>query len=258
MGLFAQSDVPLSRAVRDARTAAAQARRDKGDIEGADMLQVMEDMQEAHSQMMQLPPLRDLIAAAEQQAPNLKQMGNLIEQEKEKLKISKLRAWDVGVLQGSYIIGRGDIFSLNTDGGVIVPSASVIDNVNLQGIVGLRISPSMILQNRRQAEINRLEIERLSMISEENAQTVAAQVVDLYNLTQAALDELDVRAEVYQAVMARTELAEGLFRQGSMTLQEYAEIEARTAEAASRFFAAKGQFSRYFQALMVRVYGKRP
>jgi len=139
-----------------------------------------------------------------------------------------------------------------------VPTAAVVDNLNMQGSVGVKINPISFLKSRREAEIARLEGERLEAQKDLIGRDVAEGVIFAYNSAQKALDMMDLRAEAMEAVLARAELAERLFRQGAMTLTEYTEYQTGASDMSAKFQDARGNFRLYYHLLMERVYGKIP
>ena len=77
-------------------------------------------------------------------------------------------------------------------------------------------------------------------------------------MAQKSLDMMDLRAEAMEAVLARADLAERLFRQGAMTLSEYTEFQSKASDMSAKFHDARGDFRLYYHMLMERVYGKIP
>lgn len=217
-----------------------------------------ENLNEAKGELMRLPPLKDMLKIAIQSAPRSRQIGISQQQQREEEKLWKLSQLDILTFQGVALAGRRDVFSVNSDGTVFVPNATVVDNVNFQGSVGLRLSPITFLKSRRQAEIARLESDRLGVELDLIARDVAEGVIYAYNMAQKSLDMMDLRAEAMEAVSARAELAERLFRQGAMTLSEYTEFQSKSSDMAAKFHDARGDFRLYYHMLMERVYGKIP
>jgi len=207
---------------------------------------------------MRLPPLKDLLKIAMQAAPENRQIKITQQQEKEREKLWRLSQIDFLTLQGAAIAGRRDIFSVNSDGTVFVPNATVVDNLSFQGTVGLRVNPINIFKGRRQVEIAKLEGKRLEIELDLIGQQVMEGVIFAYNNAQKSIELMDIRAEAMEVVLARTELAERLFRQGAMTLTEYTEFQSKAADISSKFYDARGDFRLYYHMLMARVYGKIP
>ena len=160
--------------------------------------------------------------------------------------------------QGIGLAGRQDVFAVNTDGTVYVPQASVVDKFNMQGSLSLKLNPISFLQSRRQVQIAKLEGERLEVERNLIEREVAEGVIYVYNMAQKSLDMMDLYAESMEAVSARAELAERLFRQGAMTLSEYTEFQSKSSDMNAKFHGARNDFRYYYQVLMERVYGKIP
>jgi len=128
-----------------------------------ELADVVENLNEAKGELMRLPPLKDLLKIAMQAAPENRQIKITQQQEKEREKLWRLSQIDFLTLQGAAIAGRRDIFSVNSDGTVFVPNATVVDNLSFQGTVGLRVNPINIFKGRRQVEIAKLEGKRLEI-----------------------------------------------------------------------------------------------
>ena len=217
-----------------------------------------ENLNEAKGELMRLPPLKDMLKIAVQTAPRSRQIDITQQQEREREKLWKLAQLDVLTFQGVAIAGRRDVFAVNSDGTVFVPTASVVDNLNTQGSVGIKINPISFLQSRRQVQIAKLEGQRLEVERDLIARDVAEGVIYAYNMAQKSLDMMDLRAEAMEAVLARADLAERLFRQGAMTLSEYTEFQSKSSDMSAKFHDARGDFRLYYHMLMERVYGKIP
>jgi outer membrane protein TolC len=219
---------------------------------------VRDQLNDAQGELMRLPPLKDLLKIALQSAPGSKQIDITQQQEREREKLWRLAQLDILTLQGVAIAGRRDVFAVNSDGTVFVPTASVVDNLNTQGSIGLRINPISFLQSRRQVQIAKLEGARLEAEREIMGRGVAEGVIFAYNMAQKSLELMDLRAETMEAVTARADLAERLFRQGAMTLTEYTEFQSKASDMSAKFYDARGDFRLYYHMLMERVYGKIP
>jgi len=219
---------------------------------------VREAYSEAAGELMELPPLRDLLQVATQTTPDVRAIDVAKEQERVREKLWKLSNWDLVSFLGVGIVGRRDVFAVNTDGTVYVPTASVVDNMNTQGSVSIKVNPVSFLQNGKQAQLARLERERLDAVRETRQRDVAEGVIHAHSMAQKSLALMDARAEAYYAVAARAELAEQLFRQGAMTLSEYTEFQSKASDMAAKFQDARGDFRLYYNLLMERVYGKLP
>ena len=234
----------------DTPRAAAAAARPVGAVDA--------QLLSARGELLTLPPLRDLLEIATSTTPQARKIALAQAQEAERAKLWKLANWDVVSLQALAIGGRRDVFAINTDGSVYVPNASVVDNTNLQASLLLKVSPVSFFQNRRQVEVTRLERERLAAEGEAVRRDVAEGVIYAYNMAQKSLDLMDARATAHHAVEARAELAERQFRQGAMSLAEYAEFQSKASDMAAKFQDARGDFRLYYQLLMERVYGRVP
>lgn len=213
---------------------------------------------EAKGELMRLPPLKDMLKVAVQSAPKSRQIDIAQQQEKEREKLWKLAQVDILTFQGAAIAGRRDIFSVNSDGTVFVPNATVVDNLDFQGSVGLKLNPISFLKSRRQVEMASLEGQRLEAEKDLIANEVKEGVIYAYNMAQKSLDMMDLRAEAMEVVTARAELAERLFRQGGMSLSEYTEFQSKSSDMTVKFHDARGDFRLYYHLLMERVYGKIP
>ena len=217
-----------------------------------------ENLNEAKGELMRLPPLKDMLKIAVQTAPRSRQIDITQQQEREREKLWKLAQLDVLTLSGVAIAGRRDVFAVNSDGTVFVPTASVVDNLNTQGSFGIKINPVSFLQSRRQVQIAKLEGQRLEVERDLIASEVSEGVIFAYNMAQKSLDMMDLRAEAMEVVLARADLAERLFRQGAMTLSEYTEFQSKSSDMSAKFHDARGDFRLYYHMLMERVYGKIP
>jgi len=224
----------------------------------SDLSTARDELVEARGELMRLPPLKDMLKIAIQSAPKSRQIEIVQQQEREREKLWKLAQMDILTFQGVAIAGRQDVFAVNTDGTVYVPKASVVDNLNTQGSVSLKLNPISFFQSKRQVQIAKLEGERLEVEKDLIARDVAEGVINAYNMAQKSLEMMDLRAEAMEAVLARTELAERLFRQGAMSLSEYADYQAKSSDMAAKFYDARGDFRLYYHMLMERVYGKIP
>ena len=213
---------------------------------------------DAKGELMRLPPLKDLLKIALQSAPGSKQIDITQQQEREREKLWKLAQADILTLQGVAIAGRRDVFAVNTDGTVFVPTASVVDNLNTQASIGVRINPISFFQSRRQVQIAKLEGARLEVEREIGGRAISEGVIFAYDMAQKSLELMDLRAEAMEAVTARADLAERLFRQGAMTLTEFTEFQSKASDMSAKFYDARGDFRLYYHMLMERVYGKIP
>ncbi len=224
----------------------------------SDLVAARDELIEAKGELMRLPPLKDMLKVAIQTAPKSRQIDITQQQEREREKLWKLAQLDVLTFQGVAIAGRRDVFAVNTDGTVYVPTASVVDNLNTQGSVSVKLSPISFFQSRRQVQIAKLEGERLEVERDLISRDVAEGVIYAYNMAQKSLEMMDLRAEAMEAVLARAELAERLFKQGAMTLTEYTEFQSKASDMTAKFYDARGDFRLYYHMLMERVYGKIP
>ena len=220
--------------------------------------QVSEELLDAQGQLLRLPPLQDLLKVALQSTPQARKIEIAKQQEREREKLWKLANYDFLTFQGAAIAGRRDVFAVNTDGSVYVPTASVVDNMNAQGSVSIKLSPVSFFQNGKQKQIIRLERDRLDAEREILERDVAEGIIYAYNMAQKSLDLMDARSEAMESVSTRAELAERLFRDGAMTLSEYAEFQSKASDMKAKFQDARGDFRLYYQLLMERVYGKVP
>lgn len=217
-----------------------------------------EQLIEAATELLTLPPLKDLLRIASNSNPLSRKFDAAKEKEVVREKLWKLANYDVLTFQSVYLAGRRDVFAINTDGSVYVPTASVVDNLNMQGSIALRINPMSFFLNKKQAEISVVEQKRLSAEQESISRDIAEGVIYAYNMAQKSLEMMDARSEALQLVNSRAELAEQMFRNGSMTLSEYAEFQSKASDMDAKFRDAKGDFRLYYQLLMERVYGKLP
>ena len=217
-----------------------------------------DELVNAHGELMRLPPLKDLLEIALRSAPENRKYDIAQEKEEVRKKLWRLANWDVGSVQLLGLTGRRDVFGVNTDGTVYVPTASVVDNMNTQASVFFKISPVSFFQHKRQVEILTLEQKRIDVEREITSRTTAEGVIYAYNMAQKSLDIMDARAEAVRLVGARAELAEKLFRQGAMSLVEYTEFQSAAAELTAKFQDSRGDFRLYYLMLMERVYGKIP
>ena len=253
--LAAQSTI--ADATADARLAAA-ARRTTVPARARLAPRADSLLAEAQADLLGLPPLGDLLAAAAATAPHNRQIALAQAQEVAREQGWRLADFDLVTFQAVGITGRRDVFAVNTDGSVFVPTASTVDNLNMQASVSLKVNPVSFFQNAKQREVRQLERDRLEAVREEGARSVAEGVIYAYNMAQKSLDVMDARAGALRLVESRAELAEQLFRQGAMTLADYAEFQSKAADMAAKFSDSRGDFRLYYQTLMARVYGELP
>ena len=213
---------------------------------------------ESHGELMRLPPLASLIELARKNAVESRSLDIAVEQEHLRAKMARLRSLDVVTVQGAGVVGRRDVFAINSDGTVNTAAAALIDNTQLQGAISLRVNPMQVLINRKAATVSELEADRLRVQKEAVGRGIAEGVTQLYDLAQKSLDLMDVRAQAAELNATTAELAARLFEQGAMTLGDYAQVANDSFEAAAKFEDARGDFRLYYQMLMTRVYGELP
>ena len=212
----------------------------------------------AQIDLLELPPLDDLLAEAANTAPQRREIAIAQAQALADERIWRLADYDLLTLQGVAIAGRRDVFAVNTDGTVYVPTASVVDNLNTQAMVSVRVNPISFFQNAREREKRRLEHDRLAAVGEEGAREVAEGIIYAHSMARKSLDVMDTRASALALVESRADLAEQQFRSGAMTLADYAEYQSKAADMAAKFEDARGDFRLYYRMLMARVYGTVP
>lgn len=155
---------------------------------------------DARGELMRLPPLQDLLKVASKTAPRLRTLDLAQQKEDVRASLWQLENWNVLNVQGAAIAGRRDIFSVNSDGQVYVPRATVVDNVTLNGAIALKVNPVTFLKSKRQVEI--LALERLGSERDVVLRDVAEGVIYTYNMGQKAIDLMDVRTGIKDAIAA--------------------------------------------------------
>lgn len=221
-------------------------------------LNSMESLNEARASLMQLPELKDLIKIAIQRSNPSRKYAVMKQQEKQRQKKWQLSNWDFLSVQGAAVAGRRDVFAINSDGTVVIPSASVADNMNVQASVSFKINPLKIFMNKKQIEIIKLERELLDVEEEKANSSITEGVVFAYKMTKKKLEQMDAISESLLLVQSRAKLAELEFRQGSMKLADYTEFHTKMTDLKVKFIDARGDFRLYYATLMERVYGKIP
>lgn len=213
---------------------------------------------EAAGDLMRLPPLKELLAIAERNSPETAQLTAIREKEKNRQAFFRIANWDLVEFNAIGFAGRQDIFSVTSDGTVFAPTAAVLDRFSGQASVALKWRPTDILQNRAQARISKFEMEALEAQMEMRRRNTAEGVITAYNQASISLDVMMAHADAYGAIRARSELASRLFEQGAMSMVDYAEMHAKTADMAVKYAKARGDFNAAYQLLMERVYGRIP
>ncbi len=216
------------------------------------------EVQEARGEMMRLPALNDLIDVARKLSPNQKYLDKAAEIEQQKRKIFALADYKPLSINADAFRGNQDVFSLNSDGGLIRPSATVQNRTNTQASVTLRLIPADIFINKANRRIHEIEIERMSLLADQNAQTYAGEIAYLHGMTEKALDLMDLFAEGAEVMLTNAEMGKRLYQQGAMTLADYSGVLTSSVEATAKFENAKGEFRLYYQMLMTKVYGRVP
>ncbi len=216
------------------------------------------DLAEARGDMMRLPDLNDLIDLARKLSPNQKFLEKAAEIEAEKRKIFRYADFKPLSVNADAFRGNQDVFSLNSDGVLIRPSATVQNRTNTQAAVTLRLIPADILINKANRRIHEIERERMAHLADQGAQAAAGEIAYLHGMTEKALDLMDLFAESAELMQTNAEMGKRLYQQGAMTLADYSAVVTSAVESGAKFENAKGEFRLYFQMLMTKVYGRVP
>ena len=212
----------------------------------------------AHVEMMRIPPLNDLIDLARQRSPQQKFLEKAIAVERERLKIHQWADLKPLSINADAFRGNLDVFTVNSDGDILRPSAAVQDRTNYQAAVTLRLLPANLWVNKANRRIAQLEAERIGLLAEQTAMNTAGEIAYLHGQVTKALELMDLFAESAEIARTNAEMGERLFRDGAMTLADYSAVTSAAVESAAKFDNARGEFRLYYQMLMTKVYGRVP
>ncbi len=208
--------------------------------------------------MMRLPKLNDLIDIARKLSPNQKFLEKAAEIEQQKRKMFALADFKPLSINADAFRGNQDVFSLNSDGALIRPSATTQNRTNIQAAVTLRLIPADIFINKVNRRIHEIEVERMALLADQGAQANAGEIAYLHGMTEKGLDLMDLFAESAEVMQTNAEMGKRLYQQGAMTLADYSAVQTSAIESAAKFENAKGDFRLYYQMLMTKVYGRVP
>ena len=213
---------------------------------------------EARGDLMRLPPLNELIDLSRKLSPQQKFLAKAIEVEYERKKIHTWADFKPLSINADAFVGNQDIFSVNSDGVLQRPLASVQNRTNTQAAVTIRVLPANIWVNKANRRIAELEAERIALLADQTAQNTAGEIAYLHGQTEKSLDLMDLFAESTEVSKANAEMGQRLFEQGAMTLADYSAVATAAVEASAKFNNARGEFRLYYQMLMTKVYGRVP
>ena len=213
---------------------------------------------QAHLEMTRIPPLNDLIDLARERSPQQAFLDKAIAVERERLKIHKWADFKPLSVNADAFRGNLDVFTVNSDGDVLRPSAAVQDRTNYQAAVTLRLLPANLFVNKANRRIAELEAERIGLLAEQTAMNTAGEIAYLHGQVTKALELMDLFAESAEIARTNAQMGERLFRDGAMTLADYSAVSSAAVESSAKFDNARGEFRLYFQMLMIKVYGRVP
>lgn len=187
-----------------------------------------------------LRPLDEVLEDALAYSPILKLQALDTELLDSELKLLKKEWAQYISLAGSFQVGNVQFRdNLNNSSGE--PNINTVSRENVFAVAGinLRIPLSDFLTKKERQTQIKLKVEQNKYAIQDRQLTIRQTVIRQYNDTQRSIALLSIKERDYHFHQIHAEMAERLFKEGSISLSEYTDVHNKYNEAAIRLEDSK-------------------
>lgn len=187
-----------------------------------------------------LPPLEELISLAVENSPLLMYNDNVIDQSNKEIKLEK-RSWhDALSITGNYNQGDQVLLIGSSQG-----SSSGGGNNLLNGYrvgVNLILPLSTFTTRKTRIQIAELQVDAARNQKAEMEKTLTNQVILEYYELIASYKVMQIKSRARESAVLQSRMAETNFSEGTISLEDYSNVDLNGANAEVDFELAKSEY----------------
>jgi outer membrane protein TolC len=188
---------------------------------------------------LSLRPLSELIEAAIQNAPELR--NNQVDYARQALayKIQKRNWVDNLSINGTSLYGNGSVVDYSNAGSSSTYVLSDRKSLNFNIGVGIRITGGDIVNRGAKAEMQRLQLDHIQNERQIIENRIREVVINVYSQLELALKVVKLRSEVVENQRLVLSIAEKYFKEGNYKPADYSSMLDKITAAQEQFEQAK-------------------
>ncbi len=200
-----------------------------------------------------LAPLDTLIARARLYSPMIKSQEQVVSSAVLARQIESRKWLDMTSIYGNASYGTGQYVTELTDEGVSGATLAVRQNLFYNTGISMTISPWDLITRSRRMEIMDADIHKAYFEQMMLEDKVAETVIERYQVLLLSIEMQDIALQGFNDQEINTQLAEGYFRLGDITFEEYTRAHDSRNKAKLDVAIAKSDVKRAYLLLQVVV-----
>lgn len=188
----------------------------------------------------ELPPLEELISLALENSPLLMYNDNVIEQSNKEIKLEK-RSWhDVLSITGNYNQGDQILLIGSSQGGSSQGGNNLLNGYRVG--VNVILPLSTFTTRKTRIQIAELQVDAARNQKAELEKGLTNQVILEYYELVATYKVLQIKSRAKESAVLQSRMAETNFSEGTITLEDYSNVDMNGANAEVDFELAKSEY----------------
>lgn len=173
--------------------------------------------------MDKVKPVEDLISLAVGHSSGLKVFGTSQDQTREAIAITQKKWLRHLSLAAGVNYGNGVVSDQLTNGAGLDNRVTYLSRQNVTYNIGLniRLPFSEMSSRKNEIKIQKLEIERLEYLKEDQQKLIREEVLKRYKNLAYCLKAVELQTEVVEADIIALQVAENYFKAGDLPMEQY-------------------------------------